>query len=402
MAKEQICNPDLCTGCSACANICPKDAIVLSEDELGYIHPKIDPELCIDCNMCEKVCPVIHPVLLHAPQSTLAVVGRNESERRSSSSGGAASVISRRIIEEGGVVYGCVQENYRTIRHGRVDDNEGVDRLKGSKYVQSRINLIFRDLKKDLLDERTVLFVGTPCQVAGLRNFLRRDFDNLYTVDLICHGVPSQQMLRKNLEAVLPLEHNPEDIVVKFRWKAPYGIQFGMQAEDLRSGRILYQKSLPDDPYILAFFIGISFRENCHVCPYSRPSRVGDITIGDFWKLGAYKKSQFKIKDGVSLVLVNTDKGKHLLSELREKFIIEEYTLEEAVTGNFNLHTASPRPANKDMFISIYRKEGLSQASKTAISKKQFYKLVVIESIKRHKWLVSLFKKIRLMLNKIT
>lgn len=399
MPKSEICAHDLCTGCAACVNICPRNAISMSEDETGYSHPVIRLEDCIDCGLCEKVCPVLHPVELHQPLSTFALVSNDTKERQTSSSGGAASVVARQIIGQGGVVYGCSQKDYRTIRHIRADNNEDIDLLKGSKYVQSDINLIYREIKTDLQQGRKVLFVGTPCQVAGLKNFLRKDFENLYTADLICHGVPSQKMLRDDIQQQ---GRGCENAYVSFRWKTSYGIQFGIQLKSATDNKLLYSKPLPYDPYILAFFTGISFRENCHVCPYSQSSRVGDITIGDFWKLGAHKKSQFKIKDGVSLVLVNTDKGKHLLSELRDKFIIEEHTLEEAVAGNFNLHTASPRPANKDLFMSIYRKGGLSQASKTAISKKQYYKLVAIESIKRHKWLVSLFKKIRLMLNKIT
>ena len=401
MSKNKICEYNLCTGCAACMNICPKDAIGMKEDVFGFKHPKIDPQLCIDCNLCETVCPVLQPLDLNLPKKTYAAESSSSIEHSSSSSGGAASVISRWIVENGGVVYGCSQDNYKNIRHIRVDNVEDISLLKGSKYVQSDVGLCFRDVRKDLRSKRTVLFVGTPCQVAGLKCFLKKEYENLFTADLICHGVPSQKMLRENIEEANLFDKTTENIKVNFRWKSLRGIQFGIQYYDRLNKKILYSKALPYDPYILAFFTGMSFRENCHKCPYSKSERVGDITIGDFWRLGAYKSTNFKIKNGVSLILINSIKGESLMALLKERFILEERSLAEAVAGNANLSHPSPRPLKKDLFLSSYQEGGLRYACQQSITKKQYFTRAFIEFIKRQETFVSLFKKIRLLIHKL-
>ena len=185
-------------------NVCPKDAITLVEqDPLGHIYPLIDSTKCIDCHLCEKTCPANHPKDLHTPIAAYAAVSRDYDDLMTSSSGGASSVMATAIIKQGGVVYGCVQENYRDIRHQRIHSLTDVHKLKGSKYVQSNINYIFKDVLADLKRGVPVLFSGTPCQIAGLRAYLRKDYENLYLVDLVCHGVPSQQLLQENVESML-------------------------------------------------------------------------------------------------------------------------------------------------------------------------------------------------------
>lgn len=391
MPINEICPRMNCTGCAACMNICPKDAVSMKEDDLGYIYPHIDSGKCIDCGMCQRICPTLKPVEMRAAHHAYAAAASCLEERSSSSSGGFASVLSRHILKRGGVVYGCAQYSYDKILHIRIDSIEDIALLKGSKYVQSETGLIYRQVKRDIEASRLVLFIGTPCQIAGLKSYLRVNPDYLYTLDLVCHGVPNQKMLRENVASRL-IPTRRKDICVHFRWKAQYGIQFGIQFGKDVMTRIPH----PFDPYMLAFLTGLSFRENCHQCPYSRIERVGDITIGDFWGLGASAPTRFHIRDGVSLVLPNSQKGERLLSTVSPLLIIEERTVEEAVSGNANLRTPSHRPKGKDLFICNYPRLGLAGACRIAIPRYQYYRMVIVERLKQISLLIAVYKKIRL------
>lgn len=399
--SHEICPRALCTGCAACVNVCPKDAIRMQEDDCGYKYPLIDEAVCIDCGLCERTCPVLSPLDLCVPKKAYAVAAVDKGERQSSSSGGAASVLGRYVLEQGGTVYGCAQKNYNTIRHIRIDRVEDIVLLKGSKYVQSDILLVYRAVKEDLKAGKPVLFSGTPCQVAGLKRFLHKEYELLYTLDLICHGVPPQKMLREDIEHHLSDTSDWESrnkISVGFRWKAQFGIQFGIQIETNKS---LKRFSLPSDPYITAFWTGLSFRENCHQCPYAQSARLGDFTIGDFWGLGAYEKTHFKIREGVSLVLVNTLRGERLWNSVKGRFDTEERALEEAIAGNSNLRVPSARPPRKDLFLLTYKQRGLDAACRAAISRKQYLVMSLTESLKRVRPLLLCFKKMRLWIHRI-
>ena len=190
-------------------------------EPFGYIYPIIDSNLCVDCGLCAKICPVNSPIELNEPQKAYSAVSKDYDDLMSSASGGASSVLSQLLLKRGGVVYGCVQRNYMDIAHRRIDSCTDSPLMKGSKYVQSNIGYIYRDVKQDLNDGREVLFTGTPCQIAGLRAYLRKDYDQLYLVDLVCHGVPSQKLLREDVEYLLKdYRHVDKDsICVGFRQK---------------------------------------------------------------------------------------------------------------------------------------------------------------------------------------
>ena len=348
---------DHCCGCGACMAICPKAAIAMQEDGCGYTYPSVDHAKCIECGLCERICPEITHPDLSAPLSVYAACSGDGIERISCASGGAATVLGRAVIRRGGVVYGCSQKNYRTIRHIRVDREEALNLLKGSKYVQSDMTGIYAEVQNDLLSGRMVLFVGTPCQGGALRRYLRKQYANLCIVDLVCHGVPSQSMLRRSVEEVL---NSTEDVFVNFRWKTQFGIQFGIQFGE----KCQIVKTVPaaQSAYMTAFLSGLSYRENCHRCQYSRHERVGDITIGDFWDLGKDSPSGIDPRGGVSLVMVNTDLGMELWKLVEESFTAEKRTFEEAVKYNWNLHDPSPRPAAKDKFLEMYPAQGMEAA----------------------------------------
>lgn len=395
-----IVSKESCTACAACINICSHEAIIMQEDEAGYLYPQIDSARCVDCGLCEKVCPVLHPIKLHHPSGVYAVISRNNWEHKTSASGGAASVIGRHVLTNEGIVYGCSQENYKNIKHIRVSSEEGLNELKGSKYVQSDIGLCYCMVKRDLRDGKSVLFVGTPCQVAGLKAYLHRDYEQLYTIDLVCHGVAPQHMLRNDVEAYnMPIAQ--EELYVNFRWKAKYSIQFGIQLcqKKEKSNYVLKSVKYPCDAYITAFMTGLSFRENCHQCVYSGIDRVGDITVGDFWGLSAFDKTKINSKEGVSLLLVNSEKGRRLFDEVKKEFVCEERILKEAVRGNANLRHPSPRPQNKDLFMQAFKEHGLRHACKVSIPRQQYIHLILVERLKSLPIFVYAYKAIRLWKN---
>lgn len=196
---DNICPIEKCTGCQACYNTCKHGAIKMMPDGCGFIYPMIDNDECINCGLCKRSCPVNEKTLLLYPQSCYAATLKSDADLYASASGGAATAFMRTVISDGGVVYGCTGEDVYNVHHVRIDSLSDIDRLRGSKYVQSQIGDAYIKVKKDLKEEKPVLFIGTPCQIAGLQAFLRKDYTNLITVDLVCHGVPSQKMLNENI-----------------------------------------------------------------------------------------------------------------------------------------------------------------------------------------------------------
>lgn len=367
---DKICNSDLCTACGACMNICSKDAISMVEKgALGYVYPLIDQEKCIDCGLCQKVCPVNNPLQTKEPILAMAAVCKCDEDTKASASGGAAYSLARYIIEdEGGVVYGCELIDYKNIRHCRYTTVEDMSRMRGSKYVHSDIGLVFRDIKKDLMLGIKVLFTGTPCQVAGLKGFLRKEYDNLYCLDLVCHGVPSQKLLRDDVEYMYSRQRLdvPEGLKTQFRSiisdkKSPMEILYGnfVWNPEVDKERIpipLKEQTYPQNDYITAFMYELILRENCYSCPYAQSSRVSDITVADYWGLGS--DSVIPNGLGVSLLLSSTDKGVWLVEQSKRYINWELRPVEEAVRGNGRLKYPSSRPRERESFILRYESQG--------------------------------------------
>ncbi len=362
---ERICPVAACTGCMACYNSCARQAIVMEEDECGFRYPVIRQDKCVDCGLCAIVCPVNNPLKRHASATVFAAYSKDDDDRMSSTSGGAASVLARVTVENGGVVYGCVQESYRNIRHLRIDRVEQLYCLKGSKYVQSDIGATFRLVKKDLADRRRVLFTGTPCQIAGLHSFLQKDYLDLLTMDLVCHGVPSGRLLREEVQRILRKKRLPEgEYRVDFRKK-------GGHLEDLKYGIFLYDDTssvfsadYPHDLYIAGFMTGLFHRESCYACPYANPERVSDITVCDYWGIG---ESALDTGRGISAMLLNTEKGIRFFETCREQLVCEERKVEEAVCGNGQLQRPSVRDRNYELFRKLYPSYGFAKAARCCL-----------------------------------
>lgn len=367
---KEICPKDKCTGCAACFNACGKKAITMTEDACGYVHPKINQELCVDCGLCAKVCPVNTKVALRYPLDCYAATMKSDEELLSCASGGIATELSRYVIDNEGVVYGCTGKDIRNVHHIRVDRKEDLQFLKGSKYVQSFIGEIYQAVKKDLQTEKLVLFIGTPCQVAGLQSFLRqKDYPNLITADLVCHGVPSQKMLNDNISFYCK---ENEDISVWFRQKehrssrsdAPWHISYGWFYKTnhmLTPRAIKYYK----DPYMFGFLAPLTFRNSCYTCRYANISRCSDFTLGDFWGLGT--DADFIIGKGVSEVLINTQKASITWNHILPSINYTQRDVVEAQMGNGQLQCPSRKHKNVNKFILLYPKTGLNKAIKECV-----------------------------------
>ena len=373
---DTICNIEKCTGCSACLNCCHKDAIEMVADTFGFLYPKIDKSQCSDCELCRKICPVNSPIPKTYPLETYAAYSIDTEDRLTSTSGGAASVFSSFVLSQNGVVYGCSGENIEHVKHVRIDKSMELNQLKSSKYVQSEMGFILRKVKFDLNAGFLTLFIGTPCQVAGIKSFLGKEYSNLITVDLVCHGVPSQKLLNDGIEKY---KKRTDFTNISFRRKDlkgkshKYGIYF------YQDNRTVLAIDYPDDNYILGFNNALFLRTSCCLCQHACPERCSDITIGDFWGLGKYGDTSITEKHlGVTEVLINTNKGHDFVKSCKSKLFLEKRPTKEAVEGNGQLIRPSKKHENNDLFKKLYIEKGFDGAcniclkdDKKAIRKQQ-------------------------------
>lgn len=307
-----VTDPEKCCGCGACLNICPKDAIKMVEDDAGFIYPKVDNNLCINCGLCNKVCVFNEKNKGEYPELEVYAGVINDMEiLKKSSSGGIFSALADAVFKKGGVVFGAAWESDFSLCHIIARNAEELEKLRGSKYVQSSVKTTFREAKKLLDVGITVCYSGTPCQISGLKSYLGKEYDNLLTVDIICHGVPSVKMLKDDLNYVS--DGKTENLKeVKFRDKS-YG--WGTKGSISSSGKKI-KYNAGTSPYYFYFLKGEIYRESCYNCRFPSEKRQGDITLGDYWGIKTELVSKLGKADpdlGVSCVLVNTEKGKKWL-----------------------------------------------------------------------------------------
>lgn len=355
----KICSESMCTGCCSCLNICPQNCISMIENALGKTIPFIRETDCIACGLCINCCPNNKKTTFFQAQHCYAALSKESADKQNCSSGGVATVLSRKVVTNGGVVYGAAFDDTLTLVTTRVDQLEKLSDLAGSKYVQSYIGTAYRKIKQDLIDEKSVLFIGTPCQVDGLYSFLSKPYNNLLTVDLVCHGTPPIKYLKEYVKHVGgKLATN-----VKFRGENDFFLTV------FKSGKVVYKKQACYDMYFLGFLKGLFYRDNCYNCPYAQIKRVADITLGDFW--GLDKNSLQNVFDGrISLVLPNTEKGNICFNECKELFIWENRSIQEAVAGNEQLRRPFISHPDRKIFERLYPQKGFIKTLKqTSICK---------------------------------
>lgn len=331
----KITNPSDCCGCTACASICAHDAITMKPDNLGFLYPEVDTSKCTDCGLCEKVCAFHenYDKSLNLPSpNAYAARHKDMKEVETSRSGAAFIAISDYIIENGGVVYGAGYTDHFRVVHKRAVTKEERNEFKGSKYVQSDLNGVFRKVIDDLKSGKVVMFSGTPCQTAGLHSYVGKKLrENLFLVDIVCHGVPSPFIWRDYL-SYLEKKHGSEICYVNFRDKDMFG--WKAHRETFKFVKWAEKKS-----FKYLFYKHIMFRHSCGACKYTNFQRPSDITIADFWGWEKTDKVINADDKGVSLVLCNTEKGQKLFDAVRDRMNVIPAELENCVQPNLKQPT---------------------------------------------------------------
>lgn len=374
MDTIEIVEKNECSGCSACSQKCPKNAIVMIENEEGFLYPSIDKDKCINCGLCSKVCPQLKKVEATGSEypKAYAMYNKNSNELKKSSSGGIFSAIANYVFENKGIVFGAAYNDNLDVNHIKAENEDELSLLRSSKYVQSNINNTYKDVEKNLKDDRMVFFTGTPCQVAGLKSFLVKEYDNLITCDLVCHGVPSQKLFHKYID-YLSNKYKSKVISYNFRSKEKYG--WGLYAEvKTKDGKIRLIK--PDfDPYYSNFLESNTYRENCYKCHYTNYNRVSNITLADYWGISSIHPD-FYSEEGRSLILVNNDKGKEVIEKIKERIELIETDIDIAANRNKNLIQPSYRSVKRN---EIY--QGISDLNSIEYVKER---LTIKKSVKKY------------------
>lgn len=336
---KTVCELNRCAGCGACVARCPKNAVRVVDD-CKALNATIDPALCVDCGLCERVCPVVNPVEATRPLEWRQGWAEDEAVRAAASSGGVATALAQAFVENGGVVCSCVWRAGNFVFEF-AQTKEEVAKFAGSKYAKSDPTGAHAEIAKTLKSGRKVLFIGLPCQVAAVRNFTG-DHPGLYAVDLICHGSPSAEILRKFLkERGYDVEKVGE---IGFRKKTEYFLTVdgvGVEPPTVR------------DRYLFAFLKSLCCTENCYSCRYASVERVADLTLGDSWGSELPQEEQ---KRGVSLILRQTERGAELLASAALRLC--DVDQEKAIANNRQLRQPSERPVEREKFYEMLRKTG--------------------------------------------
>jgi len=392
-----------CFGCHACASVCTRHCITMQSDEEGFLYPVVDKDTCTDCGLCEKVCPVINQSEPRKPLKVYAAKNKNEEIRRQSSSGGIFTLLAENVINEGGVVFGArFNENWDVI-HSWTDTIEGIAAFRGSKYVQSTIGDTYREAREFLKQGRKVLFSGTPCQIAGLKKYLRKDYDNLLTVDVVCHGVPSPLVWRTYLDETREqlrakrgvgkisvsssIDEFPVITGISFRDKTNGWKNFGFRlryaaseaAENTVSAPLYKEEKEIIQPFtrnvfMQGFLANLYLRPSCYACAARSGKSCSDISIADFWGVQNYYPD-FDDDRGVGLILINSKKGEFLYNILDVLNIVATYN--QGLNGNPCLEHSVKVRNQREEFWTGFPKYRLGKVE-------NFYK----------KWTPSLIKRI--------
>lgn len=382
-----------CCGCGACYNICPRSAISMQEDVYGFVYPHIDENICVECGVCVKVCNYIkeHQPNKKKVQKAYAAMSKSDGTLKKSASGGVFFEVALEVIKSGGVVFGCVmeRENGRLVpKHVGVDSTTGLRKMQGSKYVQSNIGDCYNRVKRFLKCGRMVLFTGTPCQVDGLYGFLMgRKYENLYTMDIICHGVPSAKFFQcyvQNLESKL----HGEITDVKFRDKTQgWGLSGSIFYKDKVDAMRKKRMPLQGFSYYKLFLASEIYRENCYNCKYADIKRPGDITLGDFWgiesehpELLRSNGGEWDITKGVSCIIINSQAGSDLLNRTSSRLKLAESSVEKVSKNNKQLNQPSIKSTNRENILNIFKNQGYSAVEKT------YYKRYGIKGVLYKVW----------------
>ncbi|MDD3139760.1 MAG: Coenzyme F420 hydrogenase/dehydrogenase, beta subunit C-terminal domain [Lachnospiraceae bacterium] len=335
-----------CCGCSACASACPTHCIAMEKDEEGFKYPKVNAEKCIKCGICERVCPFIKCEETKGSESAFAAYALNDDIRVKSSSGGVLTVLAEEVLRKNGLVYGVSMSNdCRSCGFICVDSVNDISNIRGSKYIQADVDCIYREVEQKLKENRCVLFSGTPCQCNGLKKYLRVEYDNLLTVDFVCHGVPSQMLWDKYVSHIAEVKKIRIN-AVDFRYKKVSWNKFGF---GLKSNKACVYIPKDSSSYFCFFMKNLSLRPSCYNCK-AKKTRFADITIGDFWGIERIF-SKVDTEKGVSLIIPRTKKGYEFIGLISDHLWLQKTEYVKAVADNMAENSSVVCPENRRRFF---------------------------------------------------
>lgn len=365
---KKICNTKECTGCYGCKNICPKNCIKMEYQD-GFWYPKIRTNDCIDCNLCHKVCPINNFEALKTYKlKSYAAYSKDDSIRNSSSSGGLFTSLASIILENNGVIFGAAYDNNFDVVHTEVQNIEELYKLRGSKYVQSKIGFVYKNAKKHLDEGRLVYFSGTACQIDGLKSYLMKDYNNLICQDLICHGVPSPLVWQKYLKEIKKTNKVNE---INFRDKSDGWYNYSLK---IVGDNLLYQSKSKDDLYLRGFSQNIYLRPSCYNCKYKTIERNADITLADFWGIENEVPEMFDDK-GTSFVIIHSDKGQKLFDSIKNDIIFKEVDIESGAKYQSTLKKSAFKNPDYNKFFKNMNKMSFDKLYKKYFSDRFILKL---------------------------
>lgn len=367
----EICPHNICTGCFACVTVCPHNCITMLEDAYGELHPIIDESVCVHCGACLKTCPNNVELEFHYPMSCYASWITDIQKRMICASGGIGTIMSEYVIQRGGVVFGSRYDENLTPIMTSTESIDELEKFKGSRYVQSIVGKeTFLNVKKQLKSGRIVLFIGTPCQIAGLKSFLKHDKENLITVDLICHGCTPTKYFKEEISEISIKHHLSNICDVRFRGNDGNNFCFTLWSSKKGKRRCLYKSQSYSSYYLGGFLLGVNLRENCYSCQYARKERISDITIGDFIGLGQDVPFEYP-KSNVSSVTINTEKGRLFYTSVsndKSELMNIERQYEERLQYGPSLLAPFAKHPLADKFRSAYLENGYVYASRQVLS----------------------------------
>ena len=337
-------NKKECCGCTACFHICPINCIVMKEDEEGFLYPNIDKAKCIHCNKCKEVCPNRNIENRNTRTQTFVGYYKDDEVRKQSSSGGIFSAIAEWILQQKGVVFGAAFDENFEVHHIAVETKEELIKLRGSKYVQSRLENTFLEAKEYLEKKRKVLFTGTACQIAGLKNYLSAEYENLYTVDVLCHGAPSPKIWRMYLDDKKE-QYQASINKVEFRNKDDGWKNFSINIAFSNMERFYTHHN--KEKFMRMFLDNLDLRPSCYSCVFKEIPRISDVTIGDSWGVENYMDDD----KGTSVILVHSSNGEKIFREIRKKLIVSEVGLDVAVSPTADSRKSVTMHPNRNKYL---------------------------------------------------
>ena len=345
-----------CTGCFACEKICPKSCIEIVYDKMGNGYPFINRDVCIECGKCNQVCPERTFTEFQTIKKAFAAWSLNKNRRKKSASGGVAAEFYDSALRQGYLICGAMYQKDFQVIHVLTNDKRKIEDFQQSKYVFSNTSDVYRKIRRQLIEQKQILFISLPCKVAALKSYLGKSYDDLLTVDIVCHGTPPYQYLKEHILGMYDLNK-----CKNLNFRVDNEFKFCLQDDNEKQ---VYCKTGRTDTYLAAFLEGLDYRDSCYQCKYARAERISDITLCDFWGLGSEKPFNHPYTGAVSAILVNNEKGESFLKQCQDKFFLEERPVSEAIKGNAQLNKPTSIHKLRKVFEEKYCEVGFEKAVK--------------------------------------